>query len=238
MKTPTDEMYGTIARLFDRFNQELFGGQLPIPMLTLQRKTQTMGYFHHDRFVGHDSTADELALNPEYFGLGDQETLQTLVHEMCHIWQHHFGNPGRTAYHNVEWGNKMESIGLMPSSTGKPGGKRTGQKMADYMIEGGRFHQVLQALESEGTSIRWKDRYQRGQNSTVSVLPMPGAAQPGEGEGEGSTASESEIGGPKPSSKNKVKYRCGDCNLNVWGKPGLNLLCGDCGNKFEVGEGA
>ncbi len=22
MKTPTDEMYGTIARLFDRFNQE------------------------------------------------------------------------------------------------------------------------------------------------------------------------------------------------------------------------
>jgi hypothetical protein len=29
MATPSDEMYGTISRLFDRFNSELFEGQLP-----------------------------------------------------------------------------------------------------------------------------------------------------------------------------------------------------------------
>lgn len=233
MDTPTDEMYGTIARLFDRFNQELFEGKLPLPMLTLQRKTRTFGYFHQDRFVGRNGTADELALNPEYFGLGDQETLQTLVHEMCHIWQHHFGSPGRTAYHNKEWGDKMESIGLMPSSTGKPGGKRTGEKMADYMIEGGHFHLILQDLESEGTTIHWKDRYQRGQSNTVSVLPVPGAGA--SGSGQGSDGSGLDLPGPKPSSKNKVKYHCGDCNLNVWGKPGMNLVCGDCGNRYTEG---
>lgn len=43
---------------------------------------------------------------------------------------------------NEEWADKMEGIGLMPSSTGKPGGSRTGEKMADYAIEGGLFMQA------------------------------------------------------------------------------------------------
>jgi hypothetical protein len=37
-------------------------------------------------------------------------------------------------------------------------------------------------------------------------------------------------------SGKKVKYSCPtkDCKLNVWGKPGLNVVCGDCGGRLKV----
>ncbi|MBM5564638.1 SprT-like domain-containing protein, partial [Klebsiella quasipneumoniae] len=89
-------------------------------------------------FVSRDGgTTDEIAMNPAYFAVcPPEEIMQTLVHEMAHLWQHHFGKPGRRGYHNKEWAERMEEIGLMPSSTGKPGGAKTGDKMADYIIEG------------------------------------------------------------------------------------------------------
>lgn len=35
---------------------------------------------------------------------------------------------------------------------------------------------------------------------------------------------------PKPA-KNKCKYQC-DCETNIWGKPNLNVVCGDCSKPF------
>nr|WP_025465377.1 SprT-like domain-containing protein [Acinetobacter baumannii] len=87
------------------------------------------------------------------------EVLQTLVHEMVHAWQFHFGKPGRRGYHNKEWADKMEAIGLMPSSTGKPGGARTGEKMADYAIPGGLFMQATDKLLTQDFKISWLDRF-------------------------------------------------------------------------------
>ena len=55
-----------------------------------------------------------------------------LAHEMLHLWQHENGMLSRNDYHNAEYAKKSEEIGLVPSSTGQPGGKRTGQKMSHY----------------------------------------------------------------------------------------------------------
>jgi len=92
--------------------------------------------------------------HPSYFAVVPLlEVLQTLVHEMVHAWQFHFGKPGRRGYHNKEWADKMEAIGLMPSSTGKPGGARTGEKMADYAIPGGLFMQATDKLLTQDFKI-------------------------------------------------------------------------------------
>jgi hypothetical protein len=99
-------------------------------------------------------------MNPTYFAVVPIiETLQTQVHEMTHLWQHHFGKPGRGRYHNEEWARKMESIGLMPSSTGQPGGARTGDCMADYAVEGGRFLAACQELLTANFTLSWYDRF-------------------------------------------------------------------------------
>jgi predicted SprT family Zn-dependent metalloprotease len=76
---------------------------------------------------------DEIALNPSCFkDRADAQIFSTLVHEMVHLWQFHFGSSSRSGYHNREWADRMEQLGLMPSYTGEPGGERTGQRVTHY----------------------------------------------------------------------------------------------------------
>lgn len=127
--------YITLSDCYDAMNAQLFGGGLPGCVLTFEDKGQHFGYYCKGGFVDRERKArrDEIALNPRHFltNSGDLELLQTLVHEMCHQWQEHYGKLSLWTYHNKEWAQKMLSIGLIPSSTGKPKGKQTGQRMAD-----------------------------------------------------------------------------------------------------------
>jgi hypothetical protein len=66
---------------------------------------------------------------------------------MVHQEQDHFGKPSRNGYHNKGWGLLMERVGLMPSSTGKPGGKRTGQKVSHYILADGPFARAFAARQ-------------------------------------------------------------------------------------------
>jgi predicted SprT family Zn-dependent metalloprotease len=145
------------------FNAALFGGKLPDCLITMQRQRNTRGYFSQDRF-GHRQDATrvlhEIALNPATFAeRSDAEIISTLVHEMTHLWQFHFGTPGRGRYHNKEWADKMEQLGLMPTHTGEPGGKRTGDRVTHYIIVGGAYDTEWQKLVTSGYVLDYQDRY-------------------------------------------------------------------------------
>lgn len=123
---PTAVAYTELQTAYDHFNQALFNGSLPDCLITLQREKNSCGYFSAERFVDDNKRyVHEIALNPSYFAVSPiEEVMQTLVHEQCHLWQYIYGKPGRRRYHNREFAEKMESIGLMPSSTGRPGGRK------------------------------------------------------------------------------------------------------------------
>lgn len=130
-------------------------------MFTVQRKKGIMGYFAPERWGRKNGKrCHEIAINPSYIAQSRLiEIMQTLVHEMVHCWQHCFGNPGRSYYHNKEWAAKMASIGLMPSSTGEPGGETTGQQMGDYILEDHAFHRSFLALcDQKNFEMQWADR--------------------------------------------------------------------------------
>ena len=96
------------------------------------------------------NTTHEININPVYMAMAtDLNICQTLVHEMVHLWQYEFGKPSRAGYHNKEWAAKMEVVGLMPSDTGKPGGKKTGQQMDDYPIEKGKFEKAFKKMPKD-----------------------------------------------------------------------------------------
>jgi hypothetical protein len=202
---PTKSTYNSLTDAFDYYNENLFDGELPRCLITLQRKNmRTAGYYSPGRFKktsGKEKT-DEIAINPAYMEKKKfKEVLSTLVHEMVHLWQEHLGKQNsRTAYHNTEWGEKMESIGLMPSSTGKPGGKKTGQKMGDYIIENGLFENKTKELLKRGFSFPWGE---------VGVMPTGWSGR-------------------------KVKYTCPVCLVNVWGKSNLALACMQCKVKLNA----
>ena len=291
---PTTQVHQALQFAYDFFNRHLFVGQLPPCLISLQRKAKTQGYFSFRRFISEDGRyTDEIALNPEFFGvLPVSDTLSTLVHEMCHLWQQHFGSPGRRGYHNKEWADKMEAIGLMPSDTHKPGGKRTGEHMGDYILEHGLFMQVARHLLETEFSIHWYDVYPPysasfGQAVTHTYLlnidqslKRPPALEVERGmrplyqvkpnnqhidiNGESNiklpenTSHETGILHhewvstldpaaphrllneynpsvmPLENRSNRLKYQCPSCLNAVWGKPNLNIICGDCSVHFEV----
>jgi hypothetical protein len=156
---PTLAIYGAIQFAYSYFNKALFDNALPKGIVTFHRQRKVMGYASFQRWKGPDGNrVDEIAINPEYFeDYPLIEIFQTLCHEMTHLWQSHFGCPSRRGYHNKEWARKMKEIGLMPSSTGLPGGDQTGEHMLDYVILDGPFIKVSQDLIKKGYDFPWVD---------------------------------------------------------------------------------
>ena len=167
--TPTLITYAEWQAAYDFFNKELFGGQLPECVIILDRRKRALGYFSPNRYVNDNGEVkDGLAMNPLYFRNSLIDTLSTLVHEMCHVWEHHFGTlKSRSTYHNKEWGMQMEKAGLMPSVSGKPGGAKTGQRMSHYIIEG-PFEAACKRLIKEKFCISWADTEALGESEMQS----------------------------------------------------------------------
>lgn len=259
--SPSSDVYNNFELAYQHFNEELFDGQLPSCVITVQRKANTFGYFSANRWgafirggnvsdnvvAGHQKTSHEIALNPAYFaGRPLIEVFQTLVHEQAHLWQHEFGKPSIKAYHNKEWADKMEAIGLMPSDTGKPGGKRTGQQMMDYPARGGRFMNACVSLIENGFKLPWIDRA-FVQNRMPINIPSELAVDAAPGEVEEATSIDGYYEGVlytliennepiaiQSSTNSKALHVCPRCNQRCWGKPSLNVVCGKCKIKLRI----
>jgi hypothetical protein len=144
--TPTIEQYSAYQGAWEWFNQELFGGKLKPCKLTFSRHRGSVGFFTPRRWKKGDQEIHEIALNPAGLSRPLEEVMSTLVHEMVHQWQFDYGTPPRKAYHDQEWADKMKEIGLIPSDTGKPGGRRTGQRMSHYIDPEGKFIKALRRM--------------------------------------------------------------------------------------------
>lgn len=242
LNSPTPTTYSELQQAYDFLNTKLFDDELPPCLITLQRERNTCGYFSGRRFINRSGErTDEIALNPTYFAVQPiKEVLSTLGHEMVHLWQAHNGKSGRGRYHNKEWAAKMNEIELIPSDTGQPGGKQTGDKMSDYIESGGLFDRVCDELLTTEFQISWFDRFipriiiptldeisRPVGSAELSDLVMDQADKPP------FTSSELrdldfETPQIRPTKSTRVKYRCPECGDQAWGKPGLVLLCGKC----------
>ncbi len=187
---------------------DVLGHPLPPCLITLQRRRDTYGYFCRDRFAHrYDGRArtDEIALNPDLFPhRSDKAILSTLAHEAVHGYQRWYGKPGRRGYHNKEWALMMEMIGLMPSHTGQPGGRKTGEQMTHYIIPGGAFDDAITALVATGFRVPW-------QSGLPGALPGHGGDAP-----------------PPARLRDKTTFTCPQCTQKAWAKPTAQLVCGVC----------
>ncbi|MCF6783392.1 hypothetical protein [Stutzerimonas stutzeri] len=165
MTKPTQQVYEELQKAYEFFNQELFDGRLPSCVITLQRQHDTYGYFSANQFQSRvgGQQAHEIALNPSYFAVRTiHETLSVLVREMVSLDQTlntKRDKLPRRRYRNTEWADMCEQIGLMPSSTGLPGGRRVGDNVQTYVIEGGRFDIACSRLVDEAFTLSWVDRF-------------------------------------------------------------------------------
>lgn len=168
----TTKIYSDLQAAYDYFNRELFDGRLPECLLVLSYHRTAFGYFRSKPFMTREQLedyaaveaetddpdeleeyrragpgVDEISLNIFYFRERTvPQIMSTLVHEMVHLEQFHFGTPPKRPTHNKEWGSMMKRIGLHPSESGAPGGKETGRRVSHYVIEGGPFERVVGGL--------------------------------------------------------------------------------------------
>jgi predicted SprT family Zn-dependent metalloprotease len=215
-------------------NKQLFGNKLPNCFLNFSRDSnRVIGFFAPKRWLKTKTFTHEISLNPRAMGdLKPIIAVSSIVHEMCHLWQFEFGTRSRTGYHNKEWAKKMESIGLMPSNTGKPGGSKTGQQMNDYVIHNGPFRQAFKNMPTTFL-FPWECIESIVKKSIISdkdqdKKPVKRVLA--------SIVKDPESIGIVKYNKNKVKYSCPKCKSNVWGKPDLNIVCGDCDKKYKVNK--
>lgn len=223
---PTLEACVELQYGYNFCNDALFEGKLPQCILTYTRRKNCLGYFSPDRFErSNGEVLAELALNAEYLKLrDDRESLSTLVHEQVHVWRHYLadGDGGATrrpsSYHDRVWADRMELVGLMPSATGKPGGKRTGHRMTHYIIEGGPFDLACRELLSAGFRINWHGRVELRTTgfSGGGTSPDPDPQQPGK--------------------RDRVKFTCPCCKLNAWAKSTAGLTCTACSVPMHAGH--
>jgi hypothetical protein len=203
--------YSAFQAAYDFFNTHLFDGVLPSCLITLQRRRHTLGYFCPGRFHQRGSdgvVTDEIALNPDGFvGEDDREILSTLVHEQAHLWQAHFGTrQSRGGYHNREWANQMLSIGLVPSDTGEPNGRMTGQRMSHYILPGGLFDEGARELLGTGFRLIWE-------SGTGIPRGLSGTRR-------------------RTADPSKIKFSCLLCGQNAWAKQSAHLICGLCNREM------
>lgn len=241
--TPTIETYTVLQQAFDHFNVELFGEQLPQCLMTLRSSNRAHGYLHRRRFVNvAGKQVDELGINPGYFALQSiEEVMATVVHEMVHHWQNHFGSTSKSIPHNREWADKMESIGLMPSDTGLPGGKRTGRSMSDYIMLNGPFVSSCKSLGKKGVQLPWLDRHLPATPDRMAAkrdqLVQSGVAFVGEEAPITKAISEGiklEVHLPSVRlAQQRVRQVCPKCQVRAWTAPGVAIACGTCDEAME-----
>ena len=138
-----------LNKFFDYFNHVLFNNELPPCMVRFEKERTALGMYHpvgsdiywHRKVKGKKEYQEipDITLNHRtHRGLALIETLATLVHEMAHHWEHTIftevsGKEIKGGYHTANWAQKMESVGLVPSATALPGGKKTGRKCSHYI---------------------------------------------------------------------------------------------------------
>jgi hypothetical protein len=202
--TATIQIFGSLEAAYAHFNHSLFDGQLPEVVFALSNKGRSVeGYFLPNKFSGRSEKAvrDEIALNPLHFDQPLRNILANLAHQMTHVWLHYCSHPSRAGYHNRHWADMMIAIGLQPSSTGKPGGAETGQRVSHYIVPDGRFDVECNRLIAAGFEPQWKE-----------ATASKGKSKPTR----------------KPRSPGRVRWCCKHCDQKAWAKPSATLVCGEC----------
>lgn len=228
LSTPTEQQFKSLNGAYKYFNRKLFKNELPGCILNFSRLRGTHGFLAPERWKRVDEEefgTHEISLTPTTLYRAPIKIFSTLVHEMCHLWQWEFGNPSRNGYHNKEWAAKMKEVGLIPSNTGKPGGKETGQQMTHYIEERGPYQLAFEKMPE-----RYILPFTSLDGELMKSLIEGSTGTSGSDEGERSKR----LRKLRPPSRKKTKYSCPGCKANVWGKPGLKIQCIDCEKEFEA----
>lgn len=205
MSKPVD-FYTMAQTVYDLANEQLFNGCLPDPFWKVENSRRAAGHFASRRFLNkrdvEGTATHEIMLNLAYHKGDFTEFVDTLLHEMCHLWRTEVLGDTQNGYHCKSWGRKMVEIGLQPIDviTGQEILSGSNGRVGDKIIPGGPADLFIKGLICEGFTLDWQEN-----------------APPDKA---------------RALKKKKVGYTCPNCGeTKVWGKPGLLVACAPCSHE-------
>jgi predicted SprT family Zn-dependent metalloprotease len=202
--TPTRAQFTAYERMFKYFNRALFANTLPACLLNFSRKARTHGFFAPQRWQGRgEEIRHEISLNPST--LRSRPAIEV----------------ASTLVH--------EMVHLWQQEFGKP--SRRGYHNTEWAAKMDEVGLVPSSTAAPGGA-------RVGQLVSHYIadggrFAVAFAAMPAEYLLPWSCEEPEEERGKTTRSRNKVKYCCPGCEANVWGAPGLSILCGECSEAFE-----
>lgn len=202
-----------LEKMYNTLNADLFNGSIPTPIITVQSSRGSYGHCSCSKiWKRREDEAYELNISAEVLNDCIEEILDTIIHEMIHLYCRESGiqevsRGGK--YHNKKFKELAEQKMLNVFHTDKYGWNTIGKdndKLTEY------------ALSKDWSEIK----ISRG-DITIGMPTGTPIVNPTTGEVTGFRA---------PSSTRK--YQCPKCKNSVRATKCVNIACLDCNVKMEV----
>ena len=204
--TKMSRAVGQLEKMYFHINHDFFAGELPTPIITVQSKPGTYGHCSVAKvWKKKDGETYELNIAAEVLSYPIEETLDTMIHEMVHLYcrEHGIKEVSRGGlYHNGRFKEEAERRGLECYKTEKYGwNTKPSERLIEY------------ALCKDWNEI------QINRNSFPPFIRTGTTGTPNSGAPTGG-------GGKRPSSTRKLQ--CPKCGNSVRATKAVRIMCMDC----------
>lgn len=203
--TKMSRAVGMLEKIYTHLNEDFFESTLPIPIITVQSKPGTYGHCTVAKvWQRPDGNTYELNIAAEVLNYPIEETLDTMIHEMVHLYCRENGIKETSRggkYHNGRFKEEAEKRGLICHKTEQYGWNTSaGDNLIEYAMNKG-----------------WNE-IRIGRNNLPPVMRTGSTGTPQNGE----TGS----GERRPSSTRKLQCPC--CGNSVRATKAVRIMCMDC----------
>lgn len=203
--TKYSRLAGYLEKLYDKLNADFFGGELDRPVITIQSTSRAYGHYTlYDAWSVKGNGFKEINIATGTLNRPIEETIATLLHEMCHQYNDEIANiqdcSRKGTYHNQHFLRTAQAHGLAVSKSDKYGWCRTAP--SDNLLE---WILVNDIQEIKLNRNEWQGFCLVGGNASL------------------------EGGAPRTTSKaHNYRYECPCCHAIARSGKLLHLVCGDC----------
>lgn len=200
-----------LNKVFKLINSEYFDNELEMPTITIQSTVGAYGHVTTSKVWKTESgkASYELNIGADYLDRPIENIVATLIHEGCHLYAMQNGikdTSNRGVYHNKRFKALAEDRGLIIEKHSRYGWTITTPSEAtiNFCID----NDLQEVLITRHTGITFT------------------------GVGTGKNGNGTPVKPTAPKKGNSIKWICPCCGAIVRSTKILNIVCGDCDEKF------
>lgn len=200
-----------LNKVFKLINSEYFDNELEMPTITIQSTVGAYGHVTTSKVWKTESgkASYELNIGADYLDRPIENIVATLIHEGCHLYAMQNGikdTSNRGVYHNKRFKALAEDSGLIIEKHSRYGWTITTPSEAtiNFCID----NDLQELLITRHTGITFT------------------------GVGTGKNGNGTPVKPTAPKKGNSIKWICPCCGAIVRSTKILNIVCGDCNEKF------